>query len=238
VYSISYINSLKLKYLGEILKLIITRQLLITLVPAILILIAVAIVSILSQISIPTLTRDVTAIANIHPLSGILSTLSILLWCVTASITLFSALILHHFKQSKTFNFLFCSSLLSTYLMLDDAFLFHEVLAFKYFGIDEKIVLLILGIAVFSYLVSFRQVILKTNYSILLLALGFLTISVLTDGILDPWFWSLGHWEYFIEDGAKWLGIASWCSYYVHTSYLFVIKAHRLTNNENEHTKV
>jgi len=216
--------------------LIITRQLLITLVPAILILIAVAIVSILSQISIPTLTRDVTAIANIHPLSGILSTLSILLWCVTASITLFTALILHHFKQSKTFNFLFCSSLLSTYLMLDDAFLFHEVLAFKYFGIDEKIVILTLGVAVFAYLVSFRQIILKTNYSILLLALAFLTISVLTDGILDPWFWSLGHWEYFIEDGAKWLGIACWCSYYVHTSYLFVINAHRVTNNE--HAKV
>ena len=218
--------------------LIITRQLLITLVPAILILIAVAIVSILSQISIPTLTRDVTAIANIHPLSGILSTLSILLWCVTASITLFAALILHHFKQTKTFKFLFSSSLLSTYLMLDDAFLFHEVLAFKYFGIDEKIIILTLGVAVFSYLVSFRQIILKTNYSMLLLALGFLTISVLTDGILDPWFWSLGHWEYFIEDGAKWLGIASWCSYYVQTSYIFVIKGHKLSKNENEHTKV
>lgn len=195
--------------------------------PAILILIAVAMISVLSQISIPSLTRDVTAIANIHPLSGVLSTLSILLWCMTASITIFSAFILRHYEQAKTFKFLFISSLLSTYLMLDDAFLFHEVLAYKYFSIDEKIVYLTLGITVFVYLVSFRKIILKTNYSVLLLAFVFLTISVLTDGILDPWFWSLGHWEYFIEDGAKWLGIASWCSYYVHTSYLFVIKAHK-----------
>ncbi len=218
--------------------ILITRQLLITLLPAILILIAVATVSILSQITISSFTRDVTAIANIHPLSGILSTLGILLWCVAASITLFAAFILRSFEQSKTFKFLFASSLLSIYLMLDDAFLFHEVLAFKYFGIDEKIVIFTLGISVFAYLVSFRQIILKTNYSVLLLAFIFLTISVLTDGILDPWFWSLGDWEYFIEDGFKWLGIVSWCSYYVQTSYLFVINAHRLPNKQNEHTKI
>ena len=211
-------------------KLIITRQLLITLVPAILILMVVATVSIFSQINITSFIRDVTAIANIHPLSGILSTLGILLWCVAASVSLFSAFILRNYGQSKIFKFLFISSLLSTYLMLDDAFLFHEVLAFKYFGIDEKIVLLTLGISVLAYLISFRQIILKTKYSVLLLAFSFLTISVLTDGILDPWFWSLGHWEYFIEDGAKWLGIASWCSYYVQTSYVFVINAHRLPN--------
>lgn len=218
--------------------ILITRQLLITLLPAILILMAVATVSILSQITISSFTRDVTAIANIHPLSGILSTLGILLWCVAASITLFAAFILRSFEQSKTFKFLFASSLLSIYLMLDDAFLFHEVLAFKYFGIDEKIVIFTLGISVFAYLVSFRQIILKTNYSVLLLAFIFLTISVLTDGILDPWFWSLGDWEYFIEDGFKWLGIVSWCSYYVQTSYLFVINAHRLPNKQNEHTKI
>lgn len=215
----------------------ITRQLLITFIPAILILLTVAMVSIVSQINITTFIRDVTAIANIHPLSGILSTLGILLWCVAASVTLFTAFILRHYEQAKSFKFIFSSSLLSTYLMLDDAFLFHEQLAFKYFGIDEKVVLFTLGIAVLAYLVSFRKIILKTNYIVLILAFGFLTVSVLTDGILDPWFWSLGHWEYFIEDGAKWLGIASWCSYYVQTSYLFVVKAHKLDDNQNEHTK-
>ena len=70
------------------------------------------------------------------------------------------------------------------------------------------------------------------------LAFLFLTVSVLTDGILDPWFWSLGDWEYFIEDGAKWLGIASWCSYYVQTSYLFIIKANRSVKNETEDRKI
>ncbi|WP_309498079.1 hypothetical protein [Sulfurovum sp.] len=211
----------------------IKRQLLITLLPAILVLITVAIVSVVFKISIPSFTRDVTAIANIHPLSGILSTLGILLWCIAASVTLFTAFIFHYWGQSKVFKFLFSSSLLSTYLMLDDAFLFHEGLASIYFGIDEKIILLALGVTVLAYLVSFRKTILKTNYSVLLLAFGFLTLSCLTDGILDPWFWSLGDWEYFIEDGAKWMGIVSWCSYYVQTSYLFIIKEQKLPENEN-----
>lgn len=217
---------------------IMTRQVLITLIPAVLVLIVVAIVSVLSQIEIPLFTRDVTAIANIHPLSGILSTLGILLWCVAAAVTLFTAFTMRHFGQSKTFKFLLSSSLLSTYLMLDDAFLFHEALVTKYIGIDEKVFLLILGMSVLIYLISFKQTILKTNYRVLILAFVFLTTSVLTDGILDPWFWSLGHWEFFIEDGAKWLGIASWCSYYVHTSYVFIINAHSLQKSDNEDTQI
>ena len=111
--------------------------------------------------------------------------------------------------------------------MIDDALLIHEVLAPTYLGIDEKMVLLTLGIAVLIFLTTFKKVILETRYNVLIMAFVFLTLSVLTDGILDPWFWSLGHWEYLIEDGAKWLGIASWCSYFVHTSYLFVISAHK-----------
>ncbi len=30
------------------------------------------------------------------------------------------------------------------------------------------------------------------------------------------------HPEYIVEEGLKWLGIASWCSYFMHTSYHFI----------------
>ena len=213
--------------LGEGMKSIINKQLLITFIPAISMLLLIVLVSTVNGVNMTWVTRDITAIADIHPLSGILSTLSILLWCITAAVTLFAAFILRHFKQRKYFKFLLSSSLLSTYLMMDDAFLIHEVLAHEYFAIDEKMVIFSLGIAVLIYLFSFKKTILETQYGVLILAFAFLTISVLTDGILDPWFWSLGHWEYLIEDGAKWLGIACWCSYYVHTSYVYVIHAHQ-----------
>ena len=86
------------------------RQYLITtLLPAALVLLVIGIVGAINEVSMLSVTRDVTAIANIHPLSGILSTLSILMWCVAASITLFAAFILRHFGDSKIFKFLLSS---------------------------------------------------------------------------------------------------------------------------------
>jgi len=33
--------------------------------------------------------------------------------------------------------------------------------------------------------------------------------------------------EYIFEEGAKWLGIASWCSYYTYTAYELVINSYK-----------
>jgi len=207
------------------------QQLLITFIPAISILVAVVIASMFFNINMDFFTRDVSAIGNIHPLAGILSSVGILLWCVTASICFFAAIILRNIKQTANFWFLLNSAFLSIYLLLDDLFLLHEHLIPIYSGISEKIVVMFLGITVFVYLTTYRLKIFKTNYSVLLLALGFLSLSVVIDTILETWL-KIGQWQYFIEDGFKWLGIASWCSYYTQSSLLFVIKA-----NENCLTK-
>ena len=200
---------------------------------AIFMLIAIAVASLALQISIPTFTRDVTSIAEIHPFSGILSNLGIYLWCISASACFFAAMVLRAIKQAVYFSFLFSSALLSTYLMLDDAFLFHEVLSSEYFGISEQVVILILGIAVLVYLKCFMHVILKTKYVTLILAFAFLSSSVVLDVILEPWLQQLGDWEFFIEDGAKWLGIVSWTIYYIETSFRFVVHPYELTNKTN-----
>jgi len=207
------------------------QQLLITFIPSGSILVALVVVSVLFQVSIPAMTRDVTAIANIHPLSGILSSLGILLWCAAASICGFAAMTLRNVNPRDTFWFLLSSALLSAYLLFDDFFLFHEDLASRYLGLNEKIVFAALGIAVATYLIVFRQVILRTNFGVLLLALGFLTTSVVIDSILERWMSRLGDWEYFLEDGAKWLGIAGWCSYYVDTSHQLLCSTFGRPNN-------
>ena len=205
-------------------KTISARQLLITFIPSISILVAMAVVSVLFQVSMPDMTRDVTAIANIPPLSGVLSNLGVLLWCAAASICIFAAMTLRNVEPRDTFRFLLSSGLLSAYLLFDDFFLFHEDLASRYLGLNEKVVYAALGIAVSAYLIAFRRVILRTNFGVLLLALGFLATSVVIDDILEPLvLWRLGDWEYFFEDGAKWLGIACWCSYYVQTSYQLLV---------------
>lgn len=195
-----------------------TSQLLFTFVPSSLILAAVAAAALLIGVNMPDMTKDVAAIAKIHPLAGVLSSLGILLWCATASICLFAAMSLRNSARDDGFRFLLFSALLSAYLLCDDLFQIHETLAPRYLGLSEKAVYAALGTAAAAYFIAFRWVILRTHYGILLLALSFLAGSVLIDTLLEPYLWRLGQWAYFFEDGAKWLGIASWCSYFSHTS--------------------
>ena len=212
----------------------IVRQLAITLVPALFMLTAVAVVGASSQISMGALTRDIAATADLHPLTGVLSTLGFFLWCTAAVICLFAAVLLRRLNQTTDFLFLLSSALLSAYLMMDDAFLFHEALVSRYLKINETVFLVILGGSVLIYLFKFRKNILRSRYSILLLALGFLFFSVAFDVSLQLRFWQLGDWQYFIEDGAKWLGIACWCSYYVQTSYLLLVNTFNESGLANE----
>ena len=201
------------------------QQLLITFIPAILVLMAVAIASIVLNIDIAMMTRDISVIGKVNPLAGVISNLGILLWCVAASVAFFAAIILRKSGQVESFWFLLNAAFLSAYLMLDDLFLFHEYIAYLIFGIREKVVVLILGILVFWYLFRYRFLILKTNYIILILALSFLALSVITDMLMSSFLSQLlGHWRSMIEDGFKWLGIVTWCSYFVQTSFQFVIK--------------
>jgi hypothetical protein len=224
-------SSVELGRVSLRLKTISARQLWITFLPSFFILAAIGAVSAIYHVKMPYMTRDITAIAGIHPLTGVLSNLGVLLWCAAASICLFSALTIHHVASKDIFWFLFSSGFLSLYLLFDDFFQFHEDLAYRYLGLDEKVVYAVLGLAVFGYLIAFRRVILRTEYVFLLLAIGFLLSSVVIDAILQPWMWRLGHWEFFFEDGAKWLGIACWCSYYVQTGYQFSVSSFGLAND-------
>jgi len=211
-------------------KMVAVRHLLITFIPAIAILAALVVVRVFFQVSMSDMTSDVTTLAKIHPLSGILSNLGILVWCAAASICAFAAITLRTIKPRDTFWFLFFSALVSSYLLIDDCFQFHQ-LASRYLGLNDKIFYMALGIAVSVYLIAFRRVIARTNYGFLVVALGFLTSSVVIDAFLIPYLRRYGDWMYLFEDGAKWLGIASWCSYYVHTSHQFLVKACNLTRN-------
>lgn len=190
---------------------------------AALVLIAIALLAVLFDVKISSFTSDVTAIAGLHPLSGMLSNLGIYFWCISATTSFFSAALLYATNQREHLSFLFSSALLSAYLMLDDAFLFHEDIAERIFGLNEKAVFVVLGLAVLAYLFRFNRVILQTNYLHLLAAFVFLSSSVTVDSILEPWVENLGDWEFLIEDGAKWLGIVSWCVYHTQTAFSFVL---------------
>lgn len=195
------------------------QQSLLTLVPSLSILAIMVFAKLHLQINYSRMTRDVTAIAHIHPLSGLLSNLGIILWCFSASVCLFSAILLRNTEDREPSRYLLSAALLTGYLMLDDFFLFHEVLAERYLSLSETIVFAALGMAIVVHLVRFHRVILKSNFAMLIIALGFLFASVFIDELYDVLGWGHGDWEYLLEDGAKWLGICCWCSYYGRTAY-------------------
>ena len=198
------------------------RQLVFTFAVPLAVLLAMAVVHVLTGNSITRMTRDMAVIAKVHPLSGFLSNLGVLLWCASATVCLFACAALHRLGNIPLFRFFLASGLLSAYLLMDDFFMVHEFLGPRYLGLPEKAIIALLGVSVLVYLAIFRAVILgQTPWLFLLLALGFLGTSAFSDVFFYRLLESrIGYnWAFFIEDGAKWLGIASWCSYFVRTAY-------------------
>lgn len=179
---------------------------------------AVAVAAASFGVSLPFMTRDYSALAEVHPLSGVLSNLGILVWCATAAVCLFAAAVLRASGQSQMSRFFAASGALTGYLTLDDFFLIHEDLAKRYLGWDETIVFAILGVVVLVYLYSFRKVIWHSSFIVLAIAVVLLAASVMTEVIFEPVMWLLRDWQYLLEDGFKWMGIAAWSCYYVCTA--------------------
>lgn len=159
-------------------------------------------------------TRDPGASYDFHPITGIVSNIGILFWCSTAAICLFCSAMLYKNGNIKRRKFLMFSGLLTLMLLLDDFFMLHEFIIPRYFHISEKVTYVIYMVLVLVYLYKFYELIKKTEYPFLLLALGFFALSVLSDVFLLQ-----RGWEYLAEDGFKLLGIASWSLFYMRTSF-------------------
>jgi hypothetical protein len=196
------------------------RVLILCVVPSAMLLAVVALLSVARDIPVGMFMRDPAALADMDPLTGMLSNLGILLWCATAAISLFAAEVLYGAGRTGASRFLFWSATLTMVLMLDDLFQFHEDLAERYLGLGDEAVYVVLGLGTVGYLAAFGQTILRGQYAPLFaFAFALLGVSVSIDAVFERWLWRLGSWDVFVEDGAKFLGIASWCGYFVGTAY-------------------
>ena len=185
------------------------------LLPALLVLALIAVVSLTRGVPVPTMTRDIAALGHLHPLAGVLSNLGILLWAATAAICLFVAITERGRLSAPVARCLLVAGLLSAWLMLDDCFQIHEDLSPNYLHVRERYVYLSLALAVAAHLWTSRAVILRTRWSLLALAFVFLGTSAMLDTLLLRWVQRIGEWEFFYEDGSKWLGIVCWNAYHV-----------------------
>lgn len=204
--------------------LISKRQLMITVILTLVILVLTIPISNIFDIKLKWLVREPAALLKVNPFTGYLSNLGMLLWSATISICLFSAVVLRKNLQKKFFWFLISSSFLTLMLLMDDMFMFHESLAPEYLGIGEKVVYGFYLLFASAYFIFFRKEILCTKFFALFLACVFMGLSVLMDYFQDPYLWPLGQWEYLLEEGCKWIGIGWWCSYFMQTSVQYFKK--------------
>jgi hypothetical protein len=166
---------------------------------------------------------------------GFLSNFGIIFWCFTVAILFISSKIAKDLARPRAlYLFLFFSGLLTLFMLVDDLFLLHDVIIPYYLEISEKFFYLFYGSSVLALLYFFREVILKTDYLLFLLAFAFMASSVITDILL-----TLGiniSDIYLFEDGFKFMGIISWFVYFTRTSYIYIRpekKINRLVAIEN-----
>jgi hypothetical protein len=200
-----------------------------TAIPAGGLLVVVAVLGVVFEMDVSKLMRDPGIIIGFHPLTGVVSNLGVLVWSGATWICLFSALVARVRRMDEAFAFTLCAGLLSIYLTFDDLFMLHDDLLQRYLGVSESLLYVFLGMATLAFLIRFRRFILRTDFGFLLLALGFLGLSVFVDSVV-----LLFVDRYYVlvntaEDGFKWLGIAFWCCYYARTCYQMIVDPERFT---------
>ena len=171
------------------------------------------------HIPLSRMTRDMAALAKVHPFTGVVSNVGILLWCATAAICLFSSSLLRQRGAHPEARFLLWAGLMTTALLFDDFFMFHEYLAPVHFHINEKAVHASYFCVTAVYLLRNRRVILEASYQLLAAALVLFAGSILFDLAGGHSWWILG------EDGCKILGIASWFAYHAGRARYWLVQA-------------
>lgn len=188
-----------------------------------LLLVALIWVHFVTGIPFAQFTADPAGTFNYNSMFGYISNIGILFWCATATVCFLSAATLNVRRdQGEMVKFLVCFGALTTVLMFDDLFMFHESIGPWYLHVPEKATLFLYGMYTLCSFYRFRRIILTNNLHYLFLAMAAFGFSVLIDQVAERYDIP---GEYLFEDGAKFVGIASWLAYFVDLSFNKVMTA-------------
>ncbi|MEM6435143.1 MAG: hypothetical protein AAF773_15015 [Cyanobacteria bacterium P01_D01_bin.115] len=171
------------------------------------------------ELRLADLTRDPVAVLEGHQLTGLVSTVGILLWTIAASICLFSHIIYKQIRRSAFLaRFFLWFGLFTSALLLDDLFMLHEG---TYTLRIHKIILFpIYAAFLLLSMRYFRQILLVRRSILFWVSLIFFGASMGVDFLVDAPFVSLSfNSGVFVEDSFKFLGIVSWTSFLVNISF-------------------
>ncbi len=208
--------------------------------PIVILVLLVVFLSFKTGIPIDKFTGDPAAIAGINPFIGVVSNIGILFWCASASICFFSFALPQKTRNRGNFSaFFLFSGFITSILLLDDLFLFHErhlnsreIIFPNSTFISQEVIYLSYAMIILFYFIKFRKIIVKTDFIILLLALSFFGASI----IIDSFSLSIPMKSLF-EDGFKLFGIVSWFGYFVRVCFQ-VVKYAILQPTENNEARV
>ncbi|MBA2277963.1 MAG: hypothetical protein H0W06_09405 [Chloroflexia bacterium] len=180
--------------------------------PLVVVFAIVVVVRIGTGVAMADLTRDALQVAGAPVYTGVLATLGGLLWAATAAICLFGyAVIRGQPRRDGGARFLLAGGLVTTLLMLDDVFMFHEIVFPRYLGISENVVYTLIAAVLVWFVVAFHTAIPRTDFLFLVLAFGAFAFSLGIDRTesINPF-----PATYLLEDGAKLFGLINWAAYF------------------------
>ncbi len=174
------------------------------------------IVSEVYDIPMRLIIEDPLSTFGVNPLTGIVSNLGVLLWCATASILFFTFFLVIGSADNKKTMFLLYCAILTTILLFDDLFMFHEHIL-KSIGIEESVMygvyMLLFGIL----FVAFFRILKNSTFNYLILITF---ISFGSSVIID--FFTGEKLRMLFEDGFKFLGIVCWSMFFIFYSFKMV----------------
>ena len=146
-----------------------------------------------------------------HAYYGMASTLGIMVWSACAGVCLLAALVLNSLGHGlRDIAFPLSAGLLTGWLALDDALLFHEAIA-PHLGIPQTAVLALYLALTGGYLAGARRGLSAGWLPMLGFALLALGASVGLDVVLH----STDSMVTALEDGAKLIGIVAWAVFHI-----------------------
>jgi hypothetical protein len=181
-----------------------------------------------TDIAAGDLLRDAATVNQTPWYIGAMSNLGVLAWWAGAAISLFVASILFRNHANRRDRYALASlGGLSAMLALDDLYMFHETYFWRT-PLSDLMTPLVYGTLILSFLYLFREFLLDNGGILLLLALGFVGMSMLIDLSHDFHLLVVNDstTRYLVEDGSKLIGTLSWlvfstfASHRVITSYI------------------
>ena len=161
------------------------------------------------------LLRDSQVVAAGHagesPAYGLISNVGIVVVALSSGAAATGRLILHDAPGPER-RLLAWTAALSLVLVLDDLLLLHEAAAFMPW--TAALVGGAYALAFLRFVIQFRDMIIRDlDVGLLLLAVGSLGVSVVTDVLVAPTQSSV-----LVEDGAKLLGLVAWSAFVLRTA--------------------